>query len=95
MGYAGYGNNSQQDSNQNEKTAETPDREAAKRPPDDGKDRPGFDLGGAKDAGGKGTLDQPAAGPHAEPSLTNQDATPGTGALPEAGDPDATDSTTG
>jgi hypothetical protein len=36
---------------------------------------------------------QPAAGPHSKPSLTNPDATPGTGALPDAGDRDATDST--
>jgi hypothetical protein len=36
---------------------------------------------------------QPAAGPHSKPSLTNPDSTPGTGALPEAGDQDATDST--
>jgi len=36
---------------------------------------------------------QPAAGPHSKPSLTNPDSTPGTGALPEAGDRDATDST--
>ena len=36
---------------------------------------------------------QPAAGPHAKPSLTNPDSTPGTGALPEAGDRDATDTT--
>ncbi len=27
----------------------------------------------------------PAAGPHADPSLTNPDATPGTGALPPVG----------
>jgi hypothetical protein len=36
---------------------------------------------------------QPAAGPHGKPSLTNPDSTPGTGALPDAGDRDATDST--
>ncbi|MEE1655962.1 hypothetical protein VB618_07125 [Microvirga sp. CF3062] len=36
---------------------------------------------------------QPAAGPHSKPSLTNPDSTPGTGALPDAGDRDATDST--
>jgi hypothetical protein len=36
---------------------------------------------------------QPAAGPHSKPSLTNPDATPGTGALPDVGDRDATDST--
>jgi hypothetical protein len=34
----------------------------------------------------------PAAGPHDKPHLTNPDATPGTGSLPESGDPDATDS---
>jgi hypothetical protein len=36
---------------------------------------------------------QPAAGSHSKPSLTNPDSTPGTGALPDAGDQDATDST--
>ena len=36
---------------------------------------------------------QPAAGPHSKPSLTSPDSTPGTGALPDAGDQDATDST--
>ena len=35
----------------------------------------------------------PAAGPHSKPSLTNPDSTPGTGALPDAGDKDATDTT--
>ena len=42
-----------------------------------------------KQPGGK----QPAAGPHSKPSLTNPDSTPGTGALPDPGDRDATDST--
>lgn len=37
--------------------------------------------------------EQPAAGPHSKPSLTNPDSTPGTGALPDAGEDDATDST--
>lgn len=37
----------------------------------------------------------PAAGPHARPDLTNEGSTPGAGALPEAGEPDATDSTSG
>jgi len=36
---------------------------------------------------------QPAAGPHGKPSLTNPDSTPGTGALPDVGEHDATDST--
>ena len=35
----------------------------------------------------------PAAGPHSKPSLTNPDSTPGTGALPDVSDQDATDST--
>lgn len=35
----------------------------------------------------------PAAGPHDKPHLTNPDATPGAGSLPESGNPDATDST--
>jgi len=35
----------------------------------------------------------PAAGPHGKQSLTNEDSTPGTGALPDPGDRDATDST--
>ena len=42
-----------------------------------------------KESGGN----PPAAGPHSKPSLTNPDSTPGTGALPDAGDKDATDST--
>jgi len=35
----------------------------------------------------------PAAGPHSKPSLTNPDSTPGSGALPDVNDHDATDST--
>ncbi len=37
----------------------------------------------------------PTAGPHAEPALVNPDATPGTGALPPAGEHDDVDSTSG
>jgi hypothetical protein len=37
----------------------------------------------------------PPAGPHADPALTNPDATPGTGALPPAGGHDDVDSTSG
>ncbi len=47
-------------------------------------------AGSSRDKTDTGT---PAAGPHGKPSLTNPDSTPGTGALPEAGDHDATDST--
>ncbi|WP_022720488.1 hypothetical protein [Rhodopseudomonas sp. B29] len=31
--------------------------------------------------------EQPSAGPHAKPELTDQAKTPGTGMLPEPGDP--------
>ena len=37
----------------------------------------------------------PAAGPHAEPSLTNPDATPGTGSLPAPVSDDEADAATG
>lgn len=33
-----------------------------------------------------GEQPMPAAGPHAKPELTNPDATPGTGSLPEPGE---------
>jgi hypothetical protein len=35
----------------------------------------------------------PAAGPHADPDLTNEDATPGSGTLSPPGSADGTDST--
>ena len=37
----------------------------------------------------------PAAGPHADPALTNPDATPGTGTLPPAGGDDDMTSNSG
>jgi hypothetical protein len=37
----------------------------------------------------------PAAGPHADPALTNPDATPGAGALTPPGEHDEVDSTSG
>ena len=37
----------------------------------------------------------PSAGPHADASLVNPDATPGTGALPSPGDDDGLESTSG
>ena len=51
--------------------------------------RPGSKASSDKNRTGK----MPAAGPHDKPHLTNPDATPGTGSLPESGDHDATDST--
>ncbi|WP_198598389.1 hypothetical protein [Mangrovicella endophytica] len=35
------------------------------------------------------TAEQNPAGPHAKPELTNEDATPGAGSLPDAGQDDA------
>lgn len=45
--------------------------------------------------GGQPANDLLPAGPHADPALTNPDATPGTGALPPAGGHDDVDSTSG
>ncbi|MBM6594100.1 hypothetical protein [Microvirga pudoricolor] len=42
---------------------------------------------------GRAAPDLPAAGPHGKEHLVNEDATPGAGTLPEAGDKDGTDST--
>jgi hypothetical protein len=91
MGHASYGNNSQQDPQVSEK----PDPKSASQKPEGGQDRPGFDLGGAEDRGGEAAPDLPSAGPHAEAGLTNDDATPGAGTLPEPGESDGTDSTSG
>jgi hypothetical protein len=92
MGHASYGNNSEQEP----KVGEKPDPNAAARKPEGGQDRPGADLGGAKDRGGQAAQDLPAAGPHSDPDLTNKNATPGAGTLPEPGnDPDSTDATSG
>jgi len=91
MGHASYGNNSEQDPQIGEK----PDPKAAARKPQDGQDRPGLDLGGANDRGGQAAEELPAAGPHADPDLTNDQATPGAGTLPDAGDSDGTDATSG
>lgn len=91
MGHASYGNNSQQD----QQPAERHEPKTAERRPEKGKDRPGLDLGDAKDKTDRPDADLPAAGPHGKPDLTTEKATPGAGALPDAGDQDATDSTTG
>ena len=85
MGHASYGNNSDQDP-----VAEKPAPTAAAQKPAGGKDRPGTGPGGAKD---RTVPDFPASGPHGDPDLTNRDSTPGAGTLPDAGDKDATDST--
>lgn len=67
MGNAGYGNHTQDDGGA-DRTDPAKDRKASpeKKP-------------GAADKAPSG---KPPAGPHADPSLTNPDATPGAGTLP-------------
>jgi hypothetical protein len=65
-------------------TKPVPDDAAAQRAIE-GRDR--------ADAGAKPADAPPSAGPHAESALVNPDATPGTGALPEAGEQGDADST--
>jgi hypothetical protein len=83
MGNAGYGNHTE--------AYGEPDRPDAKaggtaEKPRDPAQKP-QPVAGAKD-------DQMApAGPHADPSLTNEDATPGAGTLTPPGDHDDVDST--
>ncbi|MCB5174929.1 MULTISPECIES: hypothetical protein [Microvirga] len=50
---------------------------------------------GSQSGQGKQGDAPPAAGPHSQPSLTNPDATPGTGALTPPGADEGTDSVTG
>ncbi|HEV2559571.1 MAG TPA: hypothetical protein VGU45_13155 [Microvirga sp.] len=85
MAHASYGNNSDMDKSR-------PDQDPGAKPKAGG-DRPGFDLGGAKDRDGTAGNGTPSSGPHAEESLTNPDATPGAGSLPPVGGEDGTDST--
>lgn len=93
MSNAGYGNHDAAP----EKVGETARQDAASRPPGPGgQDRPGLDLGGAKDkSSGQGAMAgshaAPDPGPHApgkdssSPSLSERrvDATPGAGAMPD------------
>lgn len=81
MSGAGYGNHG--DDAEPKVPTERPDAEAASRPPKGGEDRPGFDLGGAGEGTQPGGGGLPSAGPHAASSLTNPDATPGAGTLPD------------
>ena len=46
----------------------------------------GRKTGGDGSAGKPGPEPTPAAGPHADPALTNEDATPGSGYLPSPDD---------
>jgi hypothetical protein len=80
MGNAGYGNHTQ-DYGDAERTDPTEERKASSE----------------KDAGKKDQAagDTPPAGPHADPSLINPDATPGAGTLTPPGQHDDVDSTSG
>ena len=78
MGNAGYGNHTQDDAE-----PKRPDQEA-------GRTTSPEKHPGQKDNAADGP---PPAGPHAEPSLTNPDATPGAGTLTPPGGHDDVDST--
>ncbi|MBL0404211.1 hypothetical protein JKG68_09555 [Microvirga aerilata] len=85
MGNAGYGNH----------TEDTKNYVDIKRsdPQTGGQETGGQETGGQASPEPQTGAKQPAAGPHSKPSLTNPDSTPGTGALPDPGDRDATDTT--
>ncbi|MEP9355616.1 hypothetical protein ABLE93_18715 [Xanthobacter sp. KR7-65] len=48
---------------------------------------------GKPDAAEKATKEEPAAGPHARPGLTDNERTPGAGALPDPDEPKDQDAT--
>lgn len=60
----------------------------------EGKDVAPSDTKAGKSPGAGGDH-QPSAGPHADPSLMNSEATPGAGALTPTGSHDEVDSTSG
>ena len=59
-------------------------------PKDRNPEKPSGSSGGSRAAG-----ELPLAGPHADPALTNPEATPGAGTLTPAGGHDEVDSTSG
>ncbi len=61
--------------------------------PANGRPTPPKDRNPEKPSSSPGEL--PPAGPHADPALTNPEATPGAGTLTPAGGDDAVDSTSG
>ena len=71
MGNAGYGNHTEDTEKDVELQARRSRRKA--RPASTARSQPPASM--------------PAAGPHDKPHLTNPDATPGTGSLPECGRP--------
>lgn len=80
MGNAGYGNHTE------DKPKDTAPEGAEGKQQDEKRQQEG---GRQKDGA------MPAAGPHDKPSLTNPDATPGAGTLPDPGAKNGTNSTSG
>lgn len=76
---------------------------SSKRRPDvregDGREQaPEQELGTLErsaDMAAQATAQRPAAGPHAKPALTNKDATPDAGLLPDLEEPSTTPESTG
>lgn len=68
-----------------------------REPPDGARERDARPAAQGKGAPGKDDprKDLPPAGPHADPALTNPDATPGSGALPGAGEQGEVDGASG
>ena len=85
MGNAGYGNHTE--------VQGEPDRPGSSAGATAGK--PQKAPQGPQPAAGSKDDELAPAGPHADPSLTNEDATPGAGTLPPPGDHDDMDSTSG
>jgi hypothetical protein len=97
MGNAGYGNHTE-----DTKKPAGPEQSAPStgRAPSDatqpGGPQKANEGSGGRNAGAPEPSDRlPPAGPHADPKLTNPDATPDTGALTPAGKHDDIDSTSG
>jgi hypothetical protein len=82
MGNAGYGNH----------TEDTQKQVESER---SGKPKPAEEAGSRDGTAPKPSDRLPPAGPHADPKLTNPDATPGTGVMTPAGKHDDIDSTSG
>ena len=80
MSGAGYGNHGEDTKG----VGEGGGSETASPRPRSGDDRPASASGGSSQGTAPGEGGMPAAGPHADQSLTNSDATPGAGTLPRS-----------
>jgi hypothetical protein len=94
MGNAGYGNHTEGYGDPKQQDSNTDDLPSNATQP--GGQPKGTEEKGSRKAGAPEPSEGlPSAGPHADPNLTNKIATPGAGTLPEPGDPDGTDATSG